>query len=136
MFNYNKYIIIILLSFCLSESGDFGIVPTISATWDNNIGFNYGIGVALGQWGEGVFTGIYTSYSFSKKGNNISFGPYAGVGIATFRFGVSRLKLKEHNQEYWGIETSPMMFGGHFRLGILKDDNKPKLSYALGLGIF
>ena len=136
MFNYNKYIIIILLSFCLSESGDFGVVPTISGTWDNNIGFNYGIGLALGKWGDGVFTGIYTSYSFSKKGNNISFGPYAGGFLATFRIGINRLKLKENDQEYWGIETSPSMFIGHLRLGILKDDNKPKLSYALGLGLF
>ena len=138
MFNYNKYIIIIILSFSLSKIGEFGVVPTISATWDNNIGFNYGVGLALGKWGDGVFTGIYTSYSFSKKGNNFSFGPYAGAGIATFRVGVNRLRLKENGLDkiYWGIETSPSMIIGHLRFGILNDNNKPKLSYAFGLGLF
>lgn len=133
-----RYLLIILslFSFILSENGDFGVVPMVSATWDNNIGFNYGVGLALGKWGEGVFSGLYTSYSYSKKGNNLSFGPYAGLGLATFRIGVNRLKLKENDQEYWGIETSPSMFMGHLRLGILKDNDKPKLSYALGLGIF
>ena len=136
MANFYKYIIIILLSFCLSESGGFGVLPTISVTWDNNIGLNSGIGLALGKWGEGAFIGIYTSYSFSKKGNNISFGHYAGVGIATFRLGVTRLQLQGNDKKYWGIETSPSMFIGHLRLGILKNDDKPKLSYALGLGLF
>lgn len=129
-----KYIIIIIFSLCLSESGDFGVFPTINATWDNNIGFNYGIGLALGQWGDGIFTGVYTSYSFSKKGNNISFGPYTSAFIATFRLGINRLKLKENNQYYWGIEACSSMFIGYLKFGILKNDNKPKLSYALGLG--
>ena len=50
--------------------GELGAVPMVNVTWDNNIGFNYGIGLALGKWGQGLFNGIYTSYSFSKKGNN------------------------------------------------------------------
>ena len=131
-----KYIIIIIFSLCLSESGDFGVFPTINATWDNNIGFNYGIGLALGKWGKGLFNGIYTSYSFSKKGNNLSFGPYTGVGIVTLRAGINRLKEKETGKTYWGIETSPSFIIGHIRIGILKDNKKPKLSYALGLGLF
>jgi hypothetical protein len=49
----------------------------------------------------------------------------------------NKLKLKENDQEYWGgIETSPSIFMGHLRFGILKDNDRPKLSYALGLGIF
>ena len=130
-----KYIIIIILSLSLSKEGDFGILPTISFSWDNNIGFNYGAGLALGKWGQGTFSGIYTSYSFSEKGNNLSFGPYSSAFIASFRLAVTRLKLKENNQEYWGIQTSSSMFIGYLRLGILKNNNKPKLSYALGLGI-
>ena len=138
MFNLYKYIIIIFLCYSFSAEGEFGVVPMASVTWDNNIGFNYGVGLALGKWGEGLFSGIYTSYSFSKKGNNLSFGPYAGAGIATFRVGVNRLKLKENGLDkvYWGIETSPTMIIGHLRFGILDNNNKPKLSYAVGLGLF
>ena len=131
-----KYIIIMILSFSLSAEGEFGVVPIITATWDNNIGFNYGVGLALGKWGEGVFSGIYTSYSFSKKGNNLSFGPYAGAGIVTFRAGINRLKEKETGKTYWGVETSPTIIMGHIRAGVLKDNKKLKLSYALGLGLF
>ena len=133
---YKKILIITLLSLAISENGEFGIVPTLSATWDNNIGFNFGLGVAVGKWGEGVFTGLYSSYSFSKKGNNLSFGPYAGAGIATFRVGVNRLKLKGQDDIYWGIETTPSIIIGHLRLGILKNKNIYKPSYALGLGLF
>ena len=39
---YKKILIITLLSLAISENGEFGIVPTLSATWDNNIGFNFG----------------------------------------------------------------------------------------------
>ena len=134
-----RYLLIIftLFSFVLSESGDFGVVPMVSATWDKNIGFNYGAGLALGKWGEGIFTGIYTYYSYSKKGNNFSFGPYSGVGLAAFRFGITRLKLKNDvDKVYWGVETSPTIIMGHLRFAILEDNKKPKFSYALGLGIF
>jgi len=136
MFKTYKYIIIIFFLFCFSAQGEFGVVPMASVTWDNNIGFNYGVGLALGKWGEGVFSGIYTSYSFSKKGNNLSFGPYAGAGIVTFRAGINRLKEKETGKTYWGIETSPTIIMGHIRAGVLKDNKKLKLSYALGLGLF
>ena len=131
-----KYIIIIIFSLCLSERGEIGFAPAINVTWDNNIGFNYGVGLALGKWGEGTLNGAYVSYSFSKKGNNLSFGPYAGAGIATFRAGINRLKEKETGKTYWGIETSPSIIIGHIRVGILNDNKKPKLSYALGLGLF
>ena len=131
-----KYFIIIIFSYCFSVQSDLGAVPMISVTWDNNIGFNYGVGLALGKWGQGLFNGIYTSYSFSKKGNNLSFGPYAGVGIVTFRSGINRLREKETGKTYWGIETSPSFIIGHIRIGILNDNKKPKLSYALGLGLF
>jgi len=131
-----KYFIIIIFSYCFSAQGELGAVPMISVTWDNNIGFNYGIGLALGKWGQGLFNGIYSSYSFSKKGNNLSFGPYTGVGIVTLRAGINRLKEKKTGKTYWGIETSPSFIIGHIRIGILKDNKKPKLSYALGLGLF
>ena len=136
MYKIYKYIIIIILSYSLSAEGEFGVVPMASITWDNNIGFNYGVGLALGKWGQGLFNGIYTSYSFSKKGNNLSFGPYVGVGIVTFRFGLNRLKENSSNKVYWGIETSPTIIMGHLRFGILKVNEKPKLSYAYGLGLF
>tara|TARA_Y100001970_G_scaffold275262_1_gene376271 strand:+ start:3740 stop:4144 length:405 start_codon:yes stop_codon:yes gene_type:complete len=133
---YKKIIIISLFSFLFSESGEWGVVPMFSATWDNNLGFNYGIGMAIGKWGKGIFTGVYSSYAFSKKGNNFSFGPYSGLGIATFRFGVNRLKLKDEETAYWGIETSPSMIVGHARFGIAKKHDIYKLCYATGLGIF
>ena len=85
---------------------------------------------------EGIFTGVYSSYAFSKKGNNFSFGSYSGLGIATFRFGVNRLKLKGEGTAYWGIETSPSMIIGHARFGIAKKHDIYKLCYAVGLGIF
>ena len=125
-----------ILSFSLSAEGEFGVVPIITATWDNNIGFNYGVGLVLGIWGQGVLSGAYTSYSFSKKGNNLSLGPYAGAGIASFRFGVNRFKDISENKIYWGIESSSTMILGHLRFGILKDYEKAKLSYAFGLGLF
>ena len=55
-----KYFIIIIFSYCFSTQGELGAVPMINVTWDNNIGFNYGIGLALGKWGQGLFNGIYT----------------------------------------------------------------------------
>ena len=61
--------------------------------------------------------GGYAIYSYSKKGqefkknlfsqtksgSNLSFGLYAGVGIASFRVGVNRMLFKEESgNSLWG----------------------------------
>ena len=129
---------LIFFSFLSAKRGDFGVVPMINVTWDLNLGFAYGAGIALGTWGDGTLTGLYSSLSYSQKGYNISFGPYSGVGLATFRLGFNYMNIYENNDTYWGIETSPTIMIGHLRAGVMKNRNtkSTKLNLATGIGLF
>jgi len=104
-----------------AKKGDVGVVPMFSITWDKNIGFNYGGGIAIGLWETGVFEGGYGSLTYSKKGYNLSFGHYIGLGVATSRVGINRMVIKKDNANeiYWGIESSPSFLIGHLRGGVM-----------------
>ena len=129
---------LILFSFLDAEKGDFGVAPMINVTWDYNLGFTYSAGIAVGKWGEGTLSGLYSSLSYSKKGYNVSFGPYSGVGLATFRLGFNYMNIYENNDTYWGIETSPTIMIGHLRAGIMRNrkTKNTKLNLATGIGLF
>ena len=142
--NRYKTILIILLliifppTLLKSKSGDLGIIPMLSITWDTNIGFNYSGGIALGVWGKGIFNGAYGALAYSKQGHNLSFGTYTGVGIATLRIGVNCMNIYKYNDTYWGLETSPSMILGHLRMGIMRNRNNSelKINFAPGIGLF
>ena len=141
--NRYKTILIILLliifppTLLKSKSGDLGIIPMLSITWDTNIGFNYSGGIALGVWGKGIFNGAYGALAYSKQGHNLSFGTYTGVGIATLRIGVNYMNIYKYNDTYWGLETSPSMILGHLRMGIMRNTNSElKINFAPGIGLF
>ena len=142
--NRYKTILIILLliifppTLLKSKSGDLGIIPMLSVTWDTNIGFNYSGGIALGVWGKGIFNGAYGALAYSKQGHNLSFGTYTGVGIATLRIGVNYMNIYKYNDTYWGLETSPSMILGHLRMGIMRNRNNSelKINFAPGIGLF
>ena len=130
-------LIIFLPTLLKSKSGDLGVIPMLSVTWDTNIGFNYSGGIALGIWGKGIFNGAYGSLAYSKQGHNLSFGSYTGVGMVTLRIGVNRMNIYKNNDTYWGLETSPSMILGHLRMGNMSSKNSNlKINFAPGIGLF
>ena len=55
------------------------------------------------------------SYSRENKGQNLSFGLFSGVGLASFRIGFNRMTIIEGgaSKVLWGIEGCPTFFVVH-----------------------
>ena len=134
-----------LLFFSHGLASNVEPVPLIKFSYDKNLGFTYGFGASVVNFEGGIGQGIYTliSYSKKKKGRNISFGLYSGVGLASFRIGINRMIIVEENisKVFWGIEGSPTFLFLHINAGIMTDDkilNKSKYKFNLagGAGLF
>ena len=138
-------IVLALLFFSRISVSNIEAIPLIKFSYDKNLGLTYGFGVSVVNFKGGIGQGIYTliSYSKEKKGRNISFGFYSGVGLASFRIGINRMTIVEQNisKVLWGIETSPTFLFFHLNAGIMTDDkifnqSKYRLNLAGGAGLF
>ena len=123
--------------------GDIEIGPIIKYSYDFNLGTTIGLGLIAVRMGEGIGQGLYTVYSYSKnkRGNNLSIGLYAGMGLASFRVGLNRMVIKEKKQDkvYWGLETTPTFLLVHGQGGIMFENakwKKRKLNLSGGVGLF
>ena len=126
--------------------GDIAIGPIIKYSYDINLGTTIGLGFLAVYMSEGVGRGFYTVYSYSKnkRGNNLSIGLYAGMGLASFRVGLNRMVIKEKKQDrvYWGLESTPTFLFVHGQGGIMFENanwenwEKRKLNLSGGVGLF
>ena len=143
----SKLFPIVLAFLLLSPISAFNIepVPLIKLSYDKNLGLTYGFGVSVVNFKEGIGQGLYTllSYSREKKGRNISFGLYSGVGLASFRIGVNQMTIIEEgvSKILWGIEGSPTFFVLHLNVGMMTegkifDQSKYQFNLAGGAGVF
>jgi len=160
-FSIKRYLFILSLVFLLPTarlSAD-GILfaPLVRASYDFNLGYTMSWGFGIQNCKGECSPGGYLMYSHSKKiqksglisqlsqqlhqpreGSNLSFGLYAGMGIASFRFGVNRMLFKEKPEKLWGVEASGQMILVNFVAGAMYNSElkniKPRL--GLGLGIF
>ena len=138
-------IVLALLFFSRISASNIEPIPLIKFSYDKNLGWTYGFGVSVVNFKEGVGEGIYTliSYSKEKKGRNISFGIYSGVGLASFRIGVNRMAIieKDISKVFWGIEVSPTFLLLHLNAGMMTDGkildkSKYRLNLSGGAGLF
>ena len=120
-------------------------VPLIKLSYDKNLGLTYGFGVSIVKFKEGIGQGIYSliSYSKEKKGKNMSFGFYSGLGLVSFRVGINRMEIVKQGKSkvLWGLEGSPTLFVFHLNAGVMIDrekqnNSKYHLNLAGGAGIF
>ena len=168
-FSIKRYLFILSLVFLLPTarlSAD-GILfaPLVRASYDFNLGYTMSWGFGIQNCKGECSPGGYLMYSHSKKiqksgfisqlsqqlqqlhqpreGSSLSFGLYAGMGIASFRFGVNRMLFKEKPdkekpEKLWGVEASGQMIFVNFVAGAMYNSElkniKPRL--GLGLGIF
>lgn len=126
-----------------SGEGDVEIGPIIKYSYDINLGTTIGFGLVAVYMGGGIGQGLYTVYSYSKnkRGNNLSIGLYAGMGLASFRVGLNRMVIKEKKQDkvYWGLESTPTFLLVHGQGGIMFENanwKKRKLNLSGGVGLF
>jgi len=144
--------LILLFSAKLSAGGVL-VAPLLRTSYDFNLGYTISWGVGIMNCPGECTGGGYAMYSYSKKGqefkktlfsqtksgSNLSFGFYAGVGIASFRVGVNRMLFKEESgSSLWGIETSGQMFILNGVIGTMYNNELKKIkpNLSLGLGIF
>tara|TARA_B100000287_G_scaffold233765_1_gene220099 strand:+ start:40 stop:474 length:435 start_codon:yes stop_codon:yes gene_type:complete len=138
--------IALVLSFFLSVLlSNIEPVPLIKLSYDKNLGLTYGFGVSIVKFKEGIGQGIYSliSYSKEKKGKNVSFGFYSGLGLVSFRVGINRMEIAKQGKSkvLWGLEGSPTLFVFHLNAGVMIDrekqnNSKYHLNLAGGAGMF
>ena len=136
---------IILISLSRISASNIELVPLIKFSYDKNLGITYGFGASVVDFKQGIGQGIYTliSYSKEKKGRNLSFGFYSGVGLASFRIGANRMTIIEEDapKTFWGIEASPTFLFLHLNAGVMTDDkifnqSKYRFNFSGGAGLF
>lgn len=137
-------ILILLILFPAKElySGGIQPGPLLRISYDYNLGLSYGLGVAIIKFDGGIGQGPYFLYSYSreKESYNFSLGHFAGVGFASFRYGVNYMITDNENGQdtYWGAEFSPNFFLLNLQGGVMYSRNsrsfRPNL--AFGWGIF
>ena len=147
------FLILFLLPTVKLSADGIILAPLLRSSYDFNLGYTISWGVGIMNCPGECTGGGYGMYSYSKKrqkfkknlfsetisGSNLSFGLYAGVGIASFRVGVNRMLFKEESgSSLWGIEASGQMFilngviGGMYN----NESKEIKPNLAFGLGIF
>ena len=141
--------LILLSSAKLSASGIL-VAPLLRTSYDFNLGYTVSWGVGIMNCPGECVGGGYAMYSYSKKGqefkknlfsqpksgSNLSFGLYAGVGIASFRVGVNRMLFKEESgSSLWGIEASGQMFILNGVIGTMYNNESKKINPNLGFGL-
>ena len=158
MNNNSKYFKIIIFIFLLLPIGRLSadgiiVAPLLRTSYDFNLGYTISWGVGIMNCPGECVGGGYAMYSYSKKGqefkknlfsqtksgSNLSFGLYAGVGIASFRVGVNRmLSKKESGSSLWGIEASGQMIFFNWVAGAMYNNESKKIkpNIGIGLGIF
>ena len=148
-----KYGIILSLVFLfpigkLSADGII-VAPLLRASYDFNLGYTISWGMGIVNCPGECTGGGYAMYSYSKKeqefkknlfsqtksGSNLSFGLYAGLGIASFRVGVNRMLFKEESGSLWGVEASGQMFILNGVLGAMYNNELKKIKPNLGIGL-
>ena len=138
-------IVLVLLFSSFILCSNIEPVPLIKFSYDSNLGLTYGFGVSIVNFTGGIGQGIYSLISYSKenKGNNMSFGFYSGVGMASFRVGVNRMVINrgDTSRILWGIEGSPTAVFLHLNAGVMVDcekqnNSKYHLNLAGGVGLF
>jgi len=129
------------------------VAPLLRTSYDLNLGYTISWGMGIMNCPGECTSGGYAMYSYSKKGqefkknlfsqtksgSNLSFGLYAGVGIASFRVGANRMLFKKKpKSSLWGIEASGQMFLLNGVIGTMynNESKKIKSNISLGLGIF
>ncbi len=144
MNKFSSILLVLLLSSHIFAS-NVEVGPLIKFSYDTNLGFTYGYGLAVIDFQEGVGVGPYAlvSKSKKKKGQNISFGLFSGVGFASLRIGFNRMTIIEEGSSkvFWGIEGSPTFIVLHFNVGVMTDgkiSNKSRyrLNLSGGAGLF
>ena len=148
MSNINKIIltgIFTVVLFSRISASNIELVPLIKFSYDKNLGLTYGFGASIANFKQGLAHGPYTLVSYSRegKGQNLSFGLFSGVGLASFRIGFNRMTIIEGgaSKVLWGIEGCPTFFVVHINAGIMTDGDifdrsKYQLNLSGGAGIF
>ena len=154
MNNNSKYFKILIFIFLLLPIGKLSadgilVAPLLRASYDFNLGYTISWGVGIMDCRGECAGGGYAMYSYSKKrqkfkknlfsqtksGSNLSFGLYAGVGIASFRAGVNHMLFKEESgNSLWGIEASGQMFILNGVIGAMYNNESKKIKPNLGFG--
>jgi hypothetical protein len=153
MNNNSKYFKILIFSFFLLPIGKLSanafVFPLLRASYDFNLGYTISWGVGIMNCPGECTGGGYAMYSYSKKGqefkknlfsqtksgSNLSFGLYAGVGIASFRAGLNRMLFKEESESLWGVEASGQMFLFNWVTGAMYNNQSKKIKPNLGFGL-
>ena len=152
-----RYLLILSFIFLLpinKLSADGIIVaPLARASYDFNLGYTISLGLGIQNCQGECSPGGYMMYSYSKEtqkesmmsnlfqqvnnpkmGSNLSFGLYAGIGIASFRIGANRMLFKESTEKMWGVEASTQMFLFNGVLGLMYNNESNSIQPNLGLG--
>ena len=151
--NLKKYcsifLTLILLSTAKLSADGILVAPLLRASYDFNLGYTISWGVGIMNCPGECTGGGYAMYSYSKKGqefnknlfsqtksgSNLSFGLYAGVGIASFRVGANRMLFKEESgSSLWGIEASGQMFILNGVIGAMYNNESKKIKPNIGFG--
>ena len=123
------------------------IIPLFRFSYDYNLGFTYGLGACISNSMKdgGIYEGIYSMYTWSKKnaGTNISIGFQSGIGgMASGAYSINRM-INSQNQTFWGLEYNPHVFIFDGKIGIMNKDFKHpfdiknyKINTSIGLGLF
>tara|TARA_B100000700_G_C14956268_1_gene814150 strand:+ start:647 stop:1162 length:516 start_codon:yes stop_codon:yes gene_type:complete len=127
--------------------------PLARASYDFNLGYTISLGLGIQNCQGECSPGGYMMYSYSKAiqkeglmsslsqqlnkpkmGSNLSLGLYAGLGIASFRFGANRMLFKESTEKMWGVEASTQMLFFNGVLGLMYNNKSNSIQPNLGLG--
>ena len=138
-------ILLVLILFSRVSASNIEVVALIKFSYDKNLGLTYGFGASIANFKQGLAHGPYAlvSYSRENKGQNLSFGLFSGVGLASFRIGFNRMTIIEGgaSKVLWGIEGCPTFFVVHINAGIMTDGDifdrsKYQLNLSGGAGVF